>query len=118
MNFIDDSPRDIDICFGKGHGVGSRRGNKEYHAYIVATVPLYIAMKNTVMRSALFREIVNVMKNGQRRFLKEDAESGKYFEVSDIVAHAKVGQVNFPMSSLLLIPHGKFSKLLIFTFCA
>lgn len=67
---------------------------------------LLFAMKNTVMISALFRDNVDVMKNGQeRRFLKRDAESGRYFEVSDIVAQAKVGQVNFPMSvSVLLIP--------------
>jgi hypothetical protein len=56
------------------------------------------------MRPALFREIVNVMKNDQqRRFLKRDAATGRYFEVSEIVAQAKVGQVRLSVSFLILI---------------
>jgi hypothetical protein len=122
MNFIDDLPREIDICMGKGHGVGSRTGNQQYYAYIVATVPRYIAMEDPVSRSALFREIVHTMKNDQqRRFLQKDAGSGRYFEVSDSVAQAKVGQVCRRIFSLLLlicrpIHHDSYSSKPL-TFC-
>jgi hypothetical protein len=94
-NFILGKPLDTEISMGKGHGVGLRQGNQQYQAFIVSTVPHYNAMTNTAERSGLFKDMVQLLKKEQGRFFDKDAASGRYFEVCDRVAQAKVGQVRF-----------------------
>ena len=94
MNFIAGEPLDTDIYMGKGHGVGSRQGNQEYHEYILASIPRYLQL-GTQARSELFKEMVATIKRNNARFIAFDKKSGKHFEVCDNVARAKVGQVRF-----------------------
>ena len=61
----------------------------------MSTVPHYNAMTNKAERSGLFKDMVQLLKKEQGRFFDKDAASGRYFEVCDRVAQAKVGQVRF-----------------------
>jgi hypothetical protein len=77
---------------GKGHGVSVREGNRLYHDFIVANVPRYKA-RTKIEKSGLFKEMVETLKREQGRFFDIDEATGRYFEVRDTVAAAKVGQV-------------------------
>jgi hypothetical protein len=92
MNFIVGTPRDSDISMGKGHGVSVREGNILYHDFIVANVPRYNTLTK-MERSGLFKKMVETLKREQGRFFDMHEPSGRYFEVCDTVAVAKVGQV-------------------------
>jgi hypothetical protein len=92
MNFIAGTPLDTDISMGKGRGVAVREGNKLYHDFIVANLPQYSALTK-MERTGLFKEMVETLKRNQGRFFDTHEPSGRYFEVCDSVARAKVGQV-------------------------
>jgi hypothetical protein len=112
MNFIVGTPLDTEISMGKGHGVGLRAGNQQYHAYVVANVPRYNALTK-MQRSGLFKDMVKMLKKKQGRFFDTDEASGRYYEVRDSVAQAKVGQVRFLLSDR----KRRFVKVTMIPFC-
>jgi len=89
MNITSPDPNDV-LC-GRGGGSQNHIGNKEYRAVISANKRRYIEASRR-MKTLLVESIVKAvrMQNPPGRFLEKDSITGKWNDIGDKRAFAKV----------------------------
>lgn len=84
------SPKDNDILSGRGAGVNLHPGNTFFRKLIKENKPKYVEEDPGEKKRMIKRIVAVAMKHG--RFLKENQESGLWFEISHDEVKKKTGQ--------------------------
>lgn len=84
------TPKDNDILSGRGAGVNLHSGNIFFRKLIKENKPTYVKADPGGKKRMIKRIVAVAMKHG--RFLKENQESGLWFEISRDEVRKKTGQ--------------------------
>ncbi|CAB9498815.1 TFIIE alpha subunit [Seminavis robusta] len=89
-DYFDKTNRDI-LC-GRGSRTNHWDGNIHYLAVISEAQPIYNTLQRRKDKTSISWGIVDRMKKEGRRFLKEETETQKWFEITKKAAREKVSQ--------------------------
>lgn len=88
---IVDTPRDLDICCGRGKGFFSHPGNILFQESVRQNVERYRSAASKNLKSTVVADIVKDLLREGLRFIKRDLESGSWFVLSQACCHEKTG---------------------------
>jgi hypothetical protein len=90
--YVDEEPRDLDICCGRGKGFFSHPGNRVFQDNVRQNVDRYSAASSKNLKSAVVSGIVTDLFDQGIRFIKRDPQEGdRWYVLSVSLAHEKTG---------------------------
>jgi hypothetical protein len=87
----DYSPRDHDICCGRGKRNWNHKGNVYFRNLIQANVDRYITGKTKTDKTAIVLAVVDQVRLGGSYFVKQNDDNGRWYDIGDAQAREKVG---------------------------
>jgi hypothetical protein len=87
----DYSPRDHDICCGRGKRNWNHKGNVYFRNLIQANVDRYLTATTKTGKTAVVLTIVDEVRLGGTYFVKQNDDNGRWYDIGDAQAREKVG---------------------------
>jgi hypothetical protein len=83
--------RDVDICCGRGKRYSNHLGNGAFQKSVLANMKAYATASSKREKSDFVVAIVDSLLSSGARFVKQDRESGKWYDIGEAQAHEKTG---------------------------
>jgi hypothetical protein len=83
--------RDVDICCGRGKRYSNHLGNGTFQKSVKANMEAYAKASSKREKSNFVSEIVGTLLSSGARFVKQDRESGTWYDIGEAQARDKTG---------------------------
>lgn len=84
-------PRDQDVCCGRGKRNWNHTGNIQFRNLIQSNVDAYISAPTKTDKTSVVMGIVDQVRKGGSLFVKQDEDTGRWYDIGDSLAREKVG---------------------------
>ncbi len=84
-------PRSRDVCCGRGKRNWNHEGNVWFRNLIQANVDRYVQAPSKTDKTAVVISVVEQVRQEGAFFVKQDDDSGRWYDIGDIQAREKVG---------------------------
>ena len=88
---IDVEPTDCDVLLGRDRASSNSKGNKQFREMIRSRIEEYEALSTRSAKIQFVSSMVTAVHKMNGRFLRQEEESGMWFEVSNDTARDKAG---------------------------
>ena len=89
------TPQPWSVLCGRGKDCYEHIGNRRFRLLVDINLPKYVAAKNKIVKSTIVVSILDAIREGTNHvggFVKYNAKTNRWVEVSDDVSREKIGQ--------------------------
>ena len=94
---IEYEPTNLDICSGRGKRNWTHSGNVSFRDLIQHTTPTYMAAATKNEKTAIVCNIVEEMRALGCKFLKQDGETNRWYDMGDAHKTKITRRINLPV---------------------